>query len=63
MDGQPAGSRRPTSLYHPARGHILNYLYTIKITQYFRKLGVPLIVICQLAPRELAHKSRYRPLP
>jgi hypothetical protein len=41
----------------------LNYVYTIKLTQSFRRLGTPLIAICPRAAREQARNNRCDPLP
>jgi len=42
---RPAGRMRTSKLYYSARGNILNYVYTVKIRQQFRWLGIPLIII------------------
>ena len=44
----PTAHMWPTIFYREARSHI-NYLYTIKITQYFRQSYIPLIARCQSA--------------
>jgi hypothetical protein len=44
--------------YYAARGHFVNDVFTTKITQYFRRLNIPLIVILPHATREHANNNR-----
>lgn len=41
----------------------VDHMYTIKITQLFKQLGVPLTVICTCAASEPAHYSGHCLLP
>jgi hypothetical protein len=44
-------------LYYAARGHLINDISTTKITQYFRRLSIPLIVILPHAASEQANNN------
>lgn len=56
---RPAGQLQPSTLYHVAHGHIFkctaNIYNAIKITQLFRRLLMPLIVIFTHAACKPAH--------
>jgi len=50
---------RPARLYYTVRGHICKLyivIYTIRITQWFRRLGIP-IIIFPSAAREPSHNN------
>jgi hypothetical protein len=47
------------TLHYAARGHFVNDVCTTKITQYFRRLSIPLIGILSHAAHEQANKNGY----
>jgi len=54
---------RPARFYYMAAAIFVNCLYTIKITQYSRRLGVPVTVIVARPVREAAHNNGCGPVP
>jgi hypothetical protein len=49
-------------MHYGTCGHKFRHVLTTKIQQYFRKLGMPLIVICPREAREPARNNRCGPV-
>ena len=64
-----SGVYSPRPLYHRLcrlklqATKFVNCIYSVKITQYFKKLILPLIAIFTFATRESVHNNDYGPLP
>jgi hypothetical protein len=54
-DGPPGCIMWPAATF-------VNCVYTIKITQWFRRLGIPLIAIFPYATQEPANNNRHGPV-